>query len=92
MNEDEVRQLIASATLDMQKQQEAMTVEMNRYKQNGLDALLNRNLTYHSIPYETAVPTLRDKRGTPALVFTGGSYYVYYNVDGDTTWKGVILA
>ena len=84
--------LIAAHMEPLTREMQRVTDELNRYKQNGLAALLTRNLAYHNVPYSTAVPTRRDRQGTPELVDTGGVRYIYFNVDGETGWEGVALS
>lgn len=43
--------------------------------------------------YLTSSPngSLSARRGKGAIVFTGGQYYFYKNIDGSTAWKGALL-
>lgn len=71
----------------LRRQVDNLVLRLDRADRNGLDQLIGRNLNYHPIPYETAVPTATDADGAPRVVKTGGLYYIYYYVDG--AWRRV---
>jgi len=66
--------------------------QLNLYRQRGLDIMRTRNISFHPVPYADAVPTEKGAQGEPRLVETGGARYIYFNIDGGTTWEGVVLS
>ena len=76
---------------DLMKRIVVLEETLNLYRQHGLDALRTRALSYHPVAYTTAAPTERGAQGEPRLVATGGARYIYFNIDGGTTWERAAL-
>lgn len=77
---------------DLMKRIVTLEETLNLYRQHGLDALRTRSLSYHPVPYATAAPTEKGAQGEPRLVETGGVRYIYFNIDGGTTWERATLS
>jgi hypothetical protein len=77
---------------DIERRLEVLEQTLNLYRLHGLDVMRTRNISYHPVPYADAVPTEKGAQGEPRLVETGGARYIYFNIDGGTTWEGVVLS